>query len=354
MPEAVYSGWELTRHVALPRRYFGRTARDWFRFYGLVAVLWFFVVMVYVRYFEMFDDIDNKSAEYQSFVAWFAGSALAVVLPAVIGFIWWAAGALVRYSKWQTVQPMLWRWFWVVMLAFYTYIEFDALDNIHPQMSHKGLGNAPDLIAMFETGYRLSDGIPLAKFQWGYFLLWALLWFLIAVLHWQYVIDGLREVWFYTQRFHRYGASVLTGFRETMRTHGRPPVTVDYSREKMHSPGAHRGVPQLNVARLTPEQAQAIIDADMSGAITPAPGQPTVLFIDLGCYDFSPALAELTDNDGTPLLRFSERWPEPGLSRSELVVPLKAPARDDEDAVGAGLSPAQGGPETRPYEEGEA
>ena len=45
----------LTRHHPLPRRYYGYTAADWFKFYGLVASLLFLVAITYVRYFELFD-----------------------------------------------------------------------------------------------------------------------------------------------------------------------------------------------------------------------------------------------------------------------------------------------------------
>jgi hypothetical protein len=81
-------------------------------------------------------------------------------------------------------------------------------------------------------------------------------------------------------------------------------------------------VPRLNVEQLTAAQAGAIVAADSSGAIVAAPGQPTVLFVDLGRFDFSPALAELADELGTPLLRFEPYWPEPAATREALVVPL--------------------------------
>jgi len=319
-----YSGIDLTQHQAMQRRYGGRTARDWWRFYGLIAVLWFLLVLTYTRYLELFDSIEQQSPQYQAFVMWFSGSGLIVLVPAAIVFIWWAAGALVRYSLWQRGQPVFWRWFWVVVLAFYGYVEFDPLDIIHPAMSHKGLGNAPNLVAMFDVGYKLTDGIPLMKFQWGYFLLWLLLWFLLVALHWQYLLNGLREVWFYVQRFHRYGASVLTGFRETARVARRPAVTTSYPHGQPVLPPAFRGVPSLNVDRLSAEQARAIIAADGSGAISAAANQPTVLFVDLGRYCFSPALAELADDQGQPLLRFAEHWAPPVVERADLVVPLGA------------------------------
>ncbi|GEM_PF-5889465 len=317
-----YGGLELTRHIATVRLYFGRSAAHWWRFYGLIAVLWFLLVVTYTRYLELFDDIESRSAAYQEFVMVFSGSGLLILVPAVAAFIWWAAGALTRYSRWQLRQPVLWRWFWVVVLVFYGYVELDPLDAIHPVMSFKGLGEAPDVVAMFETGYRLTDGIPLMKFQWGYFLLWSLFIFLLVALHWQYVLDGVREIWFYTRRFHRYGASVLTGFRQTWLASRRPPVTLDYPRERSEPVSAFRGVPRLNVSRLTAEQAGAIVAADASGAIVAAPGQEGVLFIDLGRYDYSPELAELTAADGTPLLSFSDSWSPPSTAREELVVPL--------------------------------
>lgn len=334
-----HSGIELTRHLARERRYGGRTARDWWRFYGLIAVLWFLLVLTYTRYLELFDSIEEKAPAYQAFVTWFAGSGLLVLVPAAAAFFWWASGALVNYSIWQRRQPIFWRWFWIVVLVFYSYVEFDPLDAIHPVLSHKGLGNAPNLVAMFEPGYSLADGIPLMKFQWGYFLLWALFWFLLTALHWQYLLYGLREAWFYIRRFHRYGASVLTGFRETLRVARQPAVTSGYPGTPPHLPSAFRGVPRLNVSGLSEEQAAAIIAADGSGAITAAPEQPTVLFIDLGRYDWSPALAGLADGEGRPLLSFSERWAPPATERAALVVPLgtaEFPPAEDGGAEKAG------------------
>ena len=321
-----HHGRELTHHIAMARLFYGRTSAEWWRIYGTLAVLWFLCVLTYTRYLELFDDIHNQPADYQTFVMIFSGSGLLVLLPAVAAFIWWAAGALVQYSLWQRRQPRFWRWFWVVVLVFFLYVEFDPLDAIHPLMSHKGLGNAPDLIAMFDVEYSLSQGIPWMKFQWGYFLLWALFLFLIAVLHWQYFVNAFREVWFYTQRFHRYGASVLTGFSETHQAQLKPPVTADYPEKKPQLPPAFRGVPRQRVATLTDEQARAIIAADASGAIVSAPGQPAVLFVDLGRFDYSPQLAELTTVDGTPLLSFDDWWAEPAVNRSELVVPLNRSA----------------------------
>ena len=39
-----YGGLELTRHLARVPLYFGRSAAHWWRFYGLIAVLWFLLV----------------------------------------------------------------------------------------------------------------------------------------------------------------------------------------------------------------------------------------------------------------------------------------------------------------------
>ena len=63
-------------------------------------------------------------------------------------------------------------------------------------------------------------------------------------------------------------------------------------------------MPRLNVDRLSEAEARRIIAADGSGAIASAPGQPTVLFVDLGRFDHDPALAELRREDGTPLIVF--------------------------------------------------
>jgi len=323
-----FHGLELTRHIAQPVMFLGRTAKDWFWVYVFFATLLFVVCLVYVRYLELFDSIEQQSEAYQNFVLYFSGIPILIILPAIAGLFWWASGFLMRYSKWQVQQPLVWRPFWVIVLLFYTVIELDPLDAIHPQMSHKGLGLAPEIIPMFEKGYDLSQGIPLVQFQWGYFLLWALFWFLIGVLHWQYLIDALREVWFFTKRFHRYGASILTGFRETARAQGREPVAATYPDVKPTLPPTYRGVPRLNVTELCEADAARIIAADTSGAIAAAPGQPTVLFVDLGRFDHGPGLGELTAADGTPLLYFADWWGEPGTNREDLVVPLK-PGRDE-------------------------
>jgi hypothetical protein len=87
---------------------------------------------------------------------------------------------------------------------------------------------------------------------------------------------------------------------------------------------AFRGVPSLNVDRLSVEQARAIVAADGSGGISAAANQPTVLFVDLGRYCYSPALAELADDQGRPLLRFGAHWAAPAVERADLVVPLGA------------------------------
>jgi hypothetical protein len=91
-------------------------------------------------------------------------------------------------------------------------------------------------------------------------------------------------------------------------------------------PAAYRGVPRLAVDNLTPEQAAAIIAADESGAVVCAPGQPTVLFIDLGRYEYSPALSALHTADGRPLLEFGSALPAPVARREDLLVPLGRPA----------------------------
>jgi len=311
-----FGALELTRYVAQQRKYWGYTAVDIFKFYGLITGLLMLVALTYARYFDLFGDIHSKPIEYKVFVAWFTGIPLLLLLPAVLGFFWWAAGALVGYTRWQLAQPVLWRWFWFSVLCFYGYVEFDPLDRIHPVMSTQGLAPAPNLLKLFDGEFTTFP------FQWGYFILWALLCFLIVVAHVSYFADGLREVWFYTRRFHRYGASILTGFKQTMDVTRSVPVTRDWPREQPQLPAGFRGVPRLNVEQLTAAQAGAIVAADSSGAIVAAPGQPTVLFVDLGRFDFSPALAELADELGTPLLRFEPYWPEPAATREALVVPL--------------------------------
>ena len=332
-----FGGLDLTRHIAKPAMFLGRTLQGWFWVYTFFAILLFVMCLVYVRYLELFDSIEQQSQAYQDFVLLFSGIPILILLPAIAGLLWWASGFLMRYSRWQVRQPGLWRPFWIVVLLFYGVVELDVMDVIHPQMSHKGLGMAPDLLAMFEPGYSLSQGIPMVRFfQWGYFLLWVLFWFLIAVLHWQYLLDGLREAWFYIQRFHRYGASVLTGFRETARAAGRAPVPADYPAVRPVLPPVFRGVPRLNVAELSEADAARIIAADVSGAITAAPGQPTVLFVDLGRYDHGPELTDLTDGEGTPLVRFADWWGRPGTVREDLVIPLRPVQGEPVPAVPGG------------------
>jgi hypothetical protein len=318
-----FPGNKLTKHIPQPAVFGGKTITQWLQFYGLIATMVFLLVFVYTKHLELFDDIENKAAEYQTFVMWFSGLGIAIVIPAIVMLFWWLSRKLVEYSTWQQPDMRIWRWFWFVLLCFYFYVLVDPLDNIHTRLSFKGLGPAPDLIAMFEPGYSFADGIPLMQFQYGYFLLWLLFWFLVAVLHLRYLYQALSIIWFYTRRVHRYGASVLTGFRETAATAGRPPVTSNYPDEPAQLPPAFRGAPVLNVENLTTEQAAAIIAADTSGAISAAPGQPTVLFVDLGRYHYSPALAALAADDGTPLLAFSRELPPPTASREELVVPLR-------------------------------
>lgn len=330
MRETRYVNGELTRYHAQARKYYGYTAMDWFKFYGFFISMFFYVVYTYTHYFELFDDILQKPASYQTFVLWFSGLPLLLLTPAVLGFYWWSAGALVRYSRWQERQPVLWRWFWFISILFLALIEFDPLDKIHPMMSRGGLAPAPNLL-------KLYDGkLEFFQFQWGYFLLWLMFWFLVAVAHWSYLLSGMKVVWFYTKRFNRYGASILTGFRETMAVAQSAPATVNWPDEQTPLPKRFRGVPRLAVDALTPEQAAAIIAADRSGAIAAAPGQPSVLFIDLGCFDYDPALAGVLGDDGTPLLEFANYWAAPTLRREELVVPLRRPpaavAQTAEDA----------------------
>jgi hypothetical protein len=319
MREIRYPNGQLTRYFPQARKYYGYTAMDWFKFYGFFISMFFYVVYTYTHYFELFNDIEQQTTGYQIFVTWFSGLPLLLLLPAVLGFFWWAAGALVRYSQWQLRQPLLWRCFWFVALSYLALIEFDPLDKIHPRMSQGGLAPAPNLL-------RLYDGkLEFFQFQWGYFLLWLLFWFLVAVAHWSYVLNGIRVVWFYTKRFNRYGASILTGFRETMAVTRSAPVTVKWPAERTPLPQRFRGVPRLAVDHLAAEEAAAIIAADRSRAITAAPSQPTVLFVDLGCFDYDPALADLRSAEGAPLLEFTGSWAAPAARREDLVVPLMRP-----------------------------
>lgn len=329
MRETRYQQGELTRFYAQVPRYYGYTAMDWVKFYGFIVAMLFYVVFTYTHYFELFEDIETQSAGYRLFVLLFSSVPLLLVLPAVLYFFWWAAGALVRYSQWQEREPLLWRWFWLIILVFYSTIELDLLDRIHPLMSRKGLAPAPNLLKLYDLK------LEFFQFQWGYFLLWTLFWFLIISLHWSYLLNGIRVVWFYTKRFNRYGVSILTGFRETMAVAQRPPVTVDYPRQRQPLPQRFRGVPRQAVAQLTPEEASAIIGADRSGAIVAAPGQPGVLFVDLGAFDYDPALAELRSAAGQPLLEFTDVWAKPQARREDLVIPLNRPRDGAQGEEGA-------------------
>jgi hypothetical protein len=329
----VNHGQDLTRHHALPARYLGYPATDWFKFYGFVAGAGMLLCYTYVRHLELFDSVERMGSAEQLFVILFTGIPLLLAAGALLGFNWWAAGGLVKYSKWQTANAKLWRWYWFSILCFYLYVLIDPLDRIHPSMSRLGLGLAPNIKVLF-------DGkLELFQFQWGYFLLWALFWFLLAILHLQYLADWLREVWFYVDRTHRYSASVLTGFRETLAVYNEAPAT-SYKLESQDGwaqavepsgPGFNgvAGRPYLNPQRadggsLSEAEAAALLAADRSGALFSAPGQPTVLFVDLGRWDYNPALGALTDSAGLPLLRFDAPLP-PALRRDDLVVPLKLP-----------------------------
>ena len=328
MPE----GHDLTVHHPLPKRWFGYTAMDWFKFYGFLAVAWFTLVFVYTKYGAMFDNYAAKQPAEQFALLWFSASGLLLALPALLGFFWWAAGALVRYSIWMRRDGMFWRIFLFCVILFFFVIEFDPLDRIHPRMSVQGIADTPNLVLLMSgegfTQWRESGHLPVFKFQLGYFLLWALFWFMVAALNLSYLATGISRFWFFSNRVHRYGTSVLTGFRETARLAASEPVTEDYPRSRPQLPAAHRGIPLLNVDNLSLEEAQRIIAADGSGAIARAPGQPTVLFLDLGRYDHDPALADLQRAGGTPLLSFEEGWAMPGASREELVIPLRRPRRE--------------------------
>ena len=317
-----FDGAAMTLHHRRPSRYFGYTAMDWFKFYGFLALLLLWMAFTYTHYFSLFEDIESQSHDYQVFVAYFSGIPLLLVLPAVLGFFWWAAGALTRYSRWQLRQPMLWRWFWFGVLLFYACLGIDPLDSIQRTMSRKGLGLAPNLLALFDGRFETF------QFQWAGFLLWTLFWFLVVAVHWSYVLNGLRVVWFYTLRFHRYGASLLTGFRETMAVAQLPPVTESWGGHAEPSSRGH-SFPRLAVDGLSEAEAVAIIAADQSGAIVAAPHQPTVLFVDLGRFSFDPGLLELRRPDGTPLLSFEADWAKPMARREDLLVPLgRGPSAD--------------------------
>jgi hypothetical protein len=216
-----------------------------------------------------------------------------------------------------------WQFYWIFMLLFYGYVMLDPLDSIHPVMARKGLAPAPNLVEMIGNGQFIP--IPLFQFQWGYFLLTFLFWFLVITASWSYLSDGMRELWFHAKRLRRYGVSVLLGFRETARLARSVPVTRDYPRTRPALPPVYRGIPRLNVEGLTAAEAAIIRAADSSAAISSPPGQPDVLFVDLGVYDFSPALAEAKRADGTCLLSFTDFWPAPETLRENLVIPLAGP-----------------------------
>jgi hypothetical protein len=315
---------DLTRHHALPRRYLGRdvlsgregrgyTARDLFKFYGLIAALLFALALTYVKYLDLFAEAMKPDANPAMQVfAVLTIVPLLMVLVALEGFFWWAGGALVDYARWQRVDPRLWRWFWFIVLNFYFIMVTDPFDRINRLMTRNGLFPAPNLILLF------SGKLETFQFQWGYFLLWALFWFLILIAHVSYLADGLREVWFYTKRINRYSASVLTGFRGTAAVAMDPPVTrTDWPMSStVMAPG-------LALERLTQTQAEQIIAADLSGAISAVPGQRGVLLVDLGAFHWSPGLSELRDESGNPLLYKVQIDIDPTGSRSSLVVPLR-------------------------------
>jgi len=338
---------DLTRHHALPRRYLGRdilsgregrgyTALDLFKFYSLISSLLFILAFTYIKYLDLFADAlktDNSPLVLGARV--FAGLTvipLVLALIALEGFIWWASGALVGYTRWQRENPRAWGWFWFIVLNFLFWVEFDPLDQIHRAMSRNGLFPAPNLILLF------SGKVETFEFQWGYFLLWMLFWFLVAITHVSYLADGLKEAWFYIKRINRYGASVLTGFRGTGAVALSPPVTYPAGRQ----PGASAYpwtaadatgsvptilIPRLNTARLTDEQAAAILAADASGAISAAPQQRSVLLVDLGAFWPSPALLALRHGADAPLIVVEPGSLPPAARRDELIVPLTSPEK---------------------------
>ena len=360
---SVYSGSELSVHRAMPGKFFGYTARDWFKFYGLIAGLLFALVLSWTRYFELFEDVDNRAGRpysevatevfgsepvlmlpgmsWGTFITLFAGTGVLLVAIALLGFLWWAAGALVRYSKWMLRDNLglFWQIFLFCIMTFLVIVYIDPMDKIHPQMSVRGRAPAPNLVTLLAGDWpsvktMLADpSTVLFQFQWGYFLLYTLLWFLVVAIHWQYIMDGLRDVWFFTNRMHRYSASVLTGFRETADAMVTDPATRDYPRERPVLPPTFRGVPRLAVEQLSAEDARRIIAADASGAIVAAPGQRGALFVDLGRFDYSPTLAELSDANGRPLLTFGDYWAGPSTRRSDLVVPLRRSASPGEPNI---------------------
>jgi hypothetical protein len=326
----VPEGLNLTDHHPLPRRFLGYTGMDWFKFYGFIAVSWFTLVFVYTKYGELFDNYANKNADEKWWLLWFTASGILVVLPALLGFFWWGAGALVRYSRWMLRDAGLWRIFLFAIILFFFIIELDPIDRIHPKMSVRGIADTPNLVLLLSgegiTQWRETGQLPVFKFQLGYFILWVLFWFIVVILHLSYIAEAFGHIWFFSSRTHRYGTSVLTGFRETARMAMRDPETEDYPRTMPQLPATYRGIPRLNVSNLTAEEAARIVAADGSGAIASAPGQPAVLFVDLGRYDHDPALGELRREDGTALIVFDDRWQQPTSSREELVIPLRRPA----------------------------
>jgi len=231
-----YLAGELTRFKPLAPKYYGYTAMDWFKFYGFFAGMILMLAFVYIKYLGLFEDIETQAPEYKLFALGFSTVALLVVLPAALGFLYWAAGALVRYSLWQQQSPRFWRGFWFVVLLFYFFFEFDPLDKIHPAMSRQGLLYVPKLIMLI-----FDRKLEFTLFQMGYFLLWMLFWFLVVMLHMSYILRGLAVIWFYTKRFNRYGASILTGFRETLAVAQTAPVTVQWPAQRTPLPQRFRG-----------------------------------------------------------------------------------------------------------------
>jgi hypothetical protein len=327
---------ELTRHHAMPRRYLGRdilsghegrgyTALDLFKFYGLITALLFALAFTYIKYLDLFAEaLKEDPVPGVRLFARLTVIPLLMGLIALEGFLWWASGALMDYTRWQRGMsfrlsnwPWLrslfvtWQWFWFIVLNFYLVIELDPFDTIHRQMSRSGLAPAPNMVLWF------SGKLESFQFQWGYFLLWLLLWFLIAAAHASYFADGLREAWFYIKRINRYSASVLTGFRGTAAVAMSPPVT-----RTGPLPVPTVLAPRLNVSNLSEAQAAQVVAADASGAISAVPGQRGVLLVDLGAFYWSPALAALKDDDGNPLLVLEQHEIGAVAGRAELVVPL--------------------------------
>lgn len=313
---------ELTRHHALPRRYLGRdilsgregrgyTAGDLFKFYGLITALLFALALSYIKYLDLFAEATKEGAlPAMKMLAGLTIIPLLLAFAAFEGFLWWASRALTAYTRWQLAAPVFWRWFWLVVLNFYFFIVADPFDIVHRLMSRNGLAPAPNLIMLF------SGKFEWFQFQWGYFLLWLLFWFLIVIAHLSYFADGMREAWFYIKRINRYSASVLTGFRGTAAVAMMPPVTM------RTLPAPVVIAPQLQAGKLNAELAERIVAADASRAITAAPGQPHVLLVDLAAFYWTSQLAALTDTAGNPLLTLTELQLGPAAGRSEFVIPL--------------------------------